>query len=218
MSNQNKILNAVTVGGAILVVLFIIGIVMVLRGNTQKSSKTEEVSSNTYQSAETQNSDASPAKAAPEQKAEASVPPPALSRIVTYSPNYTYKRMSDIHSSIEATDTEMRQMSDLIQSFNNSWILYINTGDRSVFSYLREGTEAYNNAVKYSSKNISESYETMDIRDARKAGNEFYVWDYEVINEYSDTTKRKEYHWVYRISKDSGGYYIADYTSDPAYN
>ena len=144
--------------------------------------------------------------------------PPSMTRLETYSRNYTYKRMNDIHSSVSASDSELLEMQELITNFNTSWTDYINVNDRTVFNYLREGTEAYNNAVKYGRKNITESYEVMDVRDARKTNSDYYVWVYEVINEYSDKTERKEYHWVYRIGHDNGGYYVADYTSDPAYN
>lgn len=66
MSNQNKILNAGTVGGAILVILFIVGIVMMVTGNMNKNSKTETVSSNNTQSTQTQAKDTTTAKAIPE--------------------------------------------------------------------------------------------------------------------------------------------------------
>lgn len=143
--------------------------------------------------------------------------PPAVNRISSYNASYTYKRMGDIHSSVSASDNELAQMKNLITDYNNAWINYINNNDNTVFNYLRKDTEAYNNAVKYGQKNINESLELTDIQDVRKTNDNYYVWSHEIINEYGDTNKRNEYHWVYQIKKDSEGFYVADYTSDPAY-
>ena len=88
------------------------------------------------------------ASPAPSPTAIPATPTPIpFTRVQTYSPNYSYKRMSDIHSSVQASDEEMRQMYDVISGFNNTWVNYVNTGNIDfVFDYLREGSEAYNNA------------------------------------------------------------------------
>ncbi len=143
--------------------------------------------------------------------------PTPIPRIVTYNSGYTYKRMSDIHSSAFANDAEFITLKNVITDFNNNWINFVNSSDRTVFKYLRNGTKAYDYAIKYGSKGITESYQLMDVNDVRKSDTSYYVWTHEIINEYGASEKRNEYHWVYQIKTDNGGYYVVDYTADPAY-
>ena len=146
---------------------------------------------------------------------------PEFPRNSTYSSGYTYNNMQEIHSSKEAEDKEAFEMQDVVTSFNNSWVEYVNSGDTSVFSYLRADTQAYKYAVAYGAKDIHEEYILMEVNDVRKYGDSYYVWTHEIIEEAStvDSTdvKRFEYHWVYKVSYSDGGYYIENYISDPAY-
>lgn len=142
----------------------------------------------------------------------------ALKRNVTYNSNYTYKRMSDIYSSVSASDDEMKTVTNIINRFYVLWVNYVNTGDSEIFDLIKEGTGAYNNAITYRQKNLTESTEKIEVNDVRKTGNNYFVWTHEIIHEYTDVDTRREYHWVYRVTEENGKYYVIDYTVDPAYN
>ena len=64
----------------------------------------------------------------------------ALKRNVTYNSNYTYKRMSDIYSSVSASDDEMKTVTNIINRFYVLWVNYVNTGDSEIFDLIKEGT------------------------------------------------------------------------------
>ena len=146
---------------------------------------------------------------------------PEFPRKSSFDSGYVYLNMEEVRSSEEADDSEAFEMQDVVTNFNNSWVEYVNTGDTSVFSYLRANTQAYRYAVAYGAKDIHEEYILMEVNDVRKYGDSYYVWTHEIIEETStvDSTdvKRFEYHWVYKVSYSNGGYYIENYISDPAY-
>jgi len=145
-------------------------------------------------------------------------PSPAFLRQTTYDGSYTYKDMDSIHASTPASDEECLEMEKLIHTFNSLWLEYINNSNESIFSYLRQGTNAYQYATAYSEKIVTQEYELMDVKDARVYGNTYYVWVHEIIKEYhSNEIKRLEYHWVYKIGRDASGYYVENYTADPFY-
>lgn len=140
-------------------------------------------------------------------------------RISTYYPYYTYKDMNEIHNSTEASDEESYELEAVLEDYNDKWIDYVNYDDNDIFMYLREGTRAYNYAVNFGERDISESLIYMQVNDVRKTGNIYFVWSHEKIQTYStiEGEKIKEYHWVYKIRKESGNFYVEDYTADPYY-
>lgn len=145
---------------------------------------------------------------------------PLKDRVITYNDTYNYKRLTDIHNSTKTMEGEMVLMNIVIHNFNNNWVSYISTGDKKeeLYHYVRKNTKAYDNIAKYKRKNIKERYELMDVQDVRKSNNYFYVWVHEIIiHEEENQESKKEYHWVYQIGEDIDGYYIIDYTADPAY-
>ena len=145
---------------------------------------------------------------------------PEFLRESTYDSGYTYTNMEEIHSSEEAEDEEAFEMQELVTDFNNAWVEYINSGDETVFSYLREDTQAYEYAVAFGDKDICEEYILMEVNDVRQYENCYYVWTHEIIEKTSmdsSDVEQVEYHWIYKISQSSGGYYIENYISDPAY-
>ena len=146
---------------------------------------------------------------------------PDFPRKSTYNSGYTYNNMEEIHSSKETDDAKAFEVKDVVTNFNNSWVEYVNSGDSSVFSYLRADTQAYKYAVAYGAKDIHEEYILMEVNDVREVGDSYYVWTHEIIEETSTAnsseSERFEYHWVYKVSYSDGGYYIENYISDPAY-
>ena len=206
------IIGGATAAGVLLIAVLIISMILTPADNYELSDleKPKEVHGADYGNGERENGYIDTPEEAKEEEKK-------IERTVSYAPGYTYKRMSDIHSSKEATDEEFLKMQELITSYNNAWIKYVNSNDNAVFGYLRSGTEAYRNAAKYAQKDITEEYVLMEFCDARKTNACYYVWAHEIIDVYADTYQRKEYHWVYQIKKDNGGYYVADYTADPAY-
>lgn len=137
----------------------------------------------------------------------------------TYNLVYTYTDMPDIYNSTESADEKCFEMSDFITDFNNAWIEYVNYGNTGVYSYLRAGTKPYQYAINYGEKNLTEEYQTMAVNDVREYNGSYYVWTYEVINKYYDgKTEQAVYHWIYKIAKDGGGYYVELYKKDPYYN
>ncbi len=160
-----------------------------------------------------------PVKTPAEEKEKSETP--EISRFSTYDSEYTYKGMEGIHFSSEADGKTFQKLSDAVKTFNNSWVEFVNSGDRKVFGYLKEDTQAYKYAVAYGDKDITEEYILMEVNDVRQDGSTYYVWTHEIIEEHSkDTLKEKvryEYHWVYKVTYSDGGYYVEDYIRDPAY-
>lgn len=145
---------------------------------------------------------------------------PVFARVSTYNPNYTYKRMSDIYSSYQAPDDVSFELKEFTQRYNELWLGWVNNGDREIFSSLRSGTKAYGYAEKFASKTITETYDAFEVRDVRMTSTRFYVWTHEIINEHDyqkNTNTKKDLYWVYQIGQDMNGYYVIDYTEDPAY-
>lgn len=139
-------------------------------------------------------------------------------RYSTYNSSYSYTSMPDIYYTSESDDEKCFEMAEFIKDFNNAWINYINYGNTSVYTYLREGTKPYQYAVSYGQKNLTEEYQTMTVHDVREYNGTYYVWTYEVINKYYDgKTEQAVYHWIYKIGKDGDGYYVELYKKDPYY-
>ena len=96
-------LNAGTIGGAILVVLFVVGLAMVLSGNTDKGAKTETASTgSTYLSSTASNNNTSPTEIEGNQK-ERTVDLQSAKRKIAEISGYPY--------------------SELLSENNNKWYL-----------------------------------------------------------------------------------------------
>ena len=126
--------------------------------------------------------------------------------------------MPEIHNSISATDQECFELEKIVYDYNQKWLNFVNNNDTSIYANLRYGTKAYEYAMKYSAKNVVESYQLLDVNDVRKYGNYYYVWTHEIITETTSySSNNLEYYWVYKIGKDGSGYYVENYTADPYY-
>lgn len=194
---------------ALLAVALIVLIVLIIGIYNDKNMPEDKAKTESTEAAETD----STAETADSETTE------TFNRYSTYSSDYTYKDMPDIYYSEIADDSECFEMEALIKKFNQSWVDYVNNGDNTVFKYLRTETKAYQYAINFGNKDVYEAYETIDVNDVRVYGNNYYVWVYEVINKTtSEGTNRAVYHWVYKIGKDSEGYYVENYRSDPYYS
>ena len=145
---------------------------------------------------------------------------PVPPRVDLYSPSYTYKRMSEIHSSYLVSDEVFYELKQIILDFDYKCVEYMNNGDMSVFMYLRPGTTAYNQQTEYK-KNHPTIYEIMnnvDVVNARSDGNSYYLWVGEDMTVTENgITEHKIDHWVYKLERTSSGFVITDYTYDPAF-
>lgn len=157
----------------------------------------------------------------PEPTAAASNSASSSGRKVLYSSSLTYKRMDAIHNSVSVTDEyEFDELKDVIFGFNKQCEDYMNEITDTVPTYLKRGTTAYNQQADYRAKhpNLNQSIQYIEVFDARKGGGYYYVWATEVLNINENGSKRTNTdHWVYKIEKSGGSWYICDYTADPAY-
>lgn len=137
-----------------------------------------------------------------------------------YNSALTYKRMSDIHTTVLTDDKTFNALKTVIEEFDAQCADYMNEITNDVPSYLKQGTTAYNQQVEYKQKHptLNQSYQKIDVINARQGGGYYYVWVTEVmnINEHG-AAKVTIDHWIYKIEKDNGNWYICDYTSDPAF-
>ena len=146
--------------------------------------------------------------------------PTAVPRQDLYNSSYTYNRMPNIHSSWLTNDEEYGKLRSVILDFDKLCVEYMNSGDMSVFKYLRQGTKAYSQQTSYKGNhpNIHEQLNGVDVINARTDGSSYYVWvtEYRTVTE-NGTTKDTADHWVYRVVQNGGNYIIEDYTADPIY-
>lgn len=137
-----------------------------------------------------------------------------------YDSTLTYKRMSDIHNTVLADDKTFIDLKSVIEEFDKQCEDYMNEITDEVPSLLKPGTTAYNQQVEYKKKHptLNQSYQNVDVINARQGGGYYYVWVTEVMNvNENGTAKVATDHWVYRIENDNGSWYICDYTADPAF-
>lgn len=157
----------------------------------------------------------------PEPTAAASNSTSASGRKVLYDSSLTYKRMAAIHNTVSVTDEyEFDELKSVIFEFNKQCEDYMNEITNTVPTYLKRGTTAYDQQSDYRAKhpNLNQSIQSIDVFDARKGGGYYYVWATEVLNINENGSKRTNTdHWVYKIEKNGGSWYICDYTADPAY-
>ena len=150
----------------------------------------------------------------------APTPVPLPPRQDLYNASYTYKRMSEIHSSYLASDEEFYELRETILDFNYKCTDYINNGNMSVFMYLRPDTTAYNQQTKYKKDHptLREVLHNVDVINARYDGRWYYLWvaENKTVTE-NGTSKTKTDHWVYKLERTNTGFVILDYTYDPAF-
>ena len=149
---------------------------------------------------------------------ETEPPKPVFQRFSTFG-NYSYEKMPMIASSFPADDETCFELAGVIDTFNHEWENLVNTGSSAVFYYLRKDTQAYKYAEKYEKTDFTENFNLIDVNDVRYVGNTYFVWVHEIITEHHKSgDKTNEYHWIYKVGKDSSGYYVENYISDPYYN
>ena len=108
----------------------------------------------------------------------------------------------------------------MIEEFDKQCADYMNEITDEVPPLLKVGTTAYNQQVEYKQKHptLNQSYQKIDVINARQGGGYYYVWVTEVMNvNENGASKITTDHWVYKIENDNGSWYICDYTSDPAF-
>lgn len=137
-----------------------------------------------------------------------------------YDSSLTYKRMSDIHNTKLVDDWEFEELKNVILDFDSQCEDYMNEIRDDVPVYLKKDSTAYNQQVEYKQKhpNLNQSYQQIDVINARHGKKYYYVWVTEVMNvSENGTAKQTTDHWVYKIEKDIDHWYICDYTVDPAF-
>lgn len=140
-----------------------------------------------------------------------------VARADLYSPGLTYKRMSEIHNTVPADDITFDEMKRIIEGFNRQCSDYMNDITSSPPSYLKYGSTAYRQQVEYKQNHPTQnqSYQRVDIINARVGGGCCYVWVTEVMDvSENGAHKTSTDHWVYKIEDGL----ISDYTADPAFN
>lgn len=139
--------------------------------------------------------------------------------VMRYDSDRSYKRMGSIHNTVP-TDMQMwYKLRDFIETYDSACEGYMNSGSREIFSYLRSGTTAYNQQTQYKSKhpNLTQYYTDIQVFDSRVGGGFYYVWVQETLSVTENgNTKTATDNWVYKIGEDSNGFYVNDYTRDPA--
>lgn len=142
------------------------------------------------------------------------------SRTDLYNSALTYKRMPDIHNTVLTNDETFNALKAVIEEFDKQCADYMNEITDEVPPLLKVGTTAYNQQVEYKQKHptLNQSYQKIDVINARQGGGYYYVWVTEVMNvNENGASKITTDHWVYKIENDNGSWYICDYTSDPAF-
>lgn len=147
-------------------------------------------------------------------------PAPTL-RPDLYRASLTYKRMPEIHNTVLADDAAFNELKNVIISFDDQCCSYMNGYTSAVPSYLMPGSTAYNQQVQYKQKHptLYQTYEKIDVINARTGGGYYYVWVTERIRSSENgKTQTRDDHWVYKIGNYNGQWYIYDYTADPLFS
>lgn len=137
-----------------------------------------------------------------------------------YNPALTYKRVNSIHSSHVVDDTTYEALRSYIFDFNRCCTTYMNYGSDEIFVFLPEGTSAYKSQTGYKRNHptLTQEYDYIDVVNARRSGNYYYVWVAETITSREHgVSKTATSHWVYELVGQDGSWYINDYIPDPAF-
>ena len=142
------------------------------------------------------------------------------SRADLYNSSLTYKRMSGIHNTVLTDDATFFELKAVIEAFDAQCEAYMNEITDAVPYYLEPGSTAYNQQVKYKQNHpfLDQVYQKVDVINARQGGGYYYVWDTEVMSVVENgQSKTVTDHWVYKLKRTNGRWYICDYTQDPAF-
>lgn len=137
-----------------------------------------------------------------------------------YNSSLTYKRMDDIHSSVLADDYTYYDVSTVIENFDYQCAAYVNGSRALVPDQLVPGSNAFNQQVSYKEKHpsLKQSYLDVEVINCRESSKYCYAWVREVIEQTENgSVKTQTDHWVYKLVRRNGDWYIDDYTRDPAY-
>lgn len=137
-----------------------------------------------------------------------------------YDSSLTYKRMPEIHNTALTDDAVFNELRSVIIDFDDQCEDYMNEITDDVPSYLKYGTTAYRQQAEYKQKHpeLDQSYQKVDVINARQGGGYYYVWVTEVMEiRENGTVKTNTDHWVYKLENNNGQWYICDYTADPAF-
>jgi|GEM_PF-1651164 len=97
--------------------------------------------------------------------------------------------------------------------FDSMWIDYVNSGDKSVYTAVKEGSQAYKNVRNFSKAGkVKEKFLLLEIGELRQSGDDYYAWVHEKI-EVTEAGKAavKEYNWIYRLEKSGRDMLITNY-------
>lgn len=137
-----------------------------------------------------------------------------------YSPYLTYKRMEDIHNSILTDDETFYDVSCVIYDFDEQCAAYINGERAAAPDQLMPGSTAYRQQVSYKKNHpsLKQVYTDVEVINCRASRRYCYVWVKETMQiTENGSAKNQTEHWVYKLSRSGGEWYIEDYTRDPAY-
>ncbi len=151
---------------------------------------------------------------------EAPTPTPTvmIARADRYSYSAYYKRMDNIHNSWLTDDATYMELKAVILDFDEKCLRYVNEGDSDIFQYLKPGSKAYQLQTDYKNAdpNVHETLHWVNVINSRYDGTSYYVWvDENRTVSRKGTTKTQTDSWVYRLIKNSDGYEIVDYITDP---
>ena len=141
-------------------------------------------------------------------------------RVDLYNSSLTYKRMPEIHNTVLVDDNTFSVLKNIIDEFEVQCADYMNEVTNEIPSHLKPGSTAFNQQTEYKQKHptLNQSYQTVDVINARQGGGYYYVWVTEVLDVTENGTSRTNTdHWVYKIENNNGHWYICDYTYDPAF-
>lgn len=184
--------------------------------NKEQASPSVSPSSEATTEAITEATPASNTKAPVSNADEATI----SNRTDLYNSALTYKRMPDIHNTVLTDDKTFGALKTVIEEFDSQCADYMNEITDAAPPLLKPGTTAYNQQVEYKKKHptLNQSYQKVDVINARQGGGYYYVWVTEIMNvNENGAAKTTTDHWVYKIENDNGNWYICDYTADPAF-
>lgn len=225
-SNTGIIISAV-IGGCIVLIAVVAAVILGFNFRIEKRSNNNDTF-NENEVLQVQHITAAPASATAAPTAGPTEIPTAIPvpvqqtslRKDRYDSSLTYKRMGNIYNSVLVDDITFQELQAVIIDFDMECSGYMNYNDDAIFEYLRQGTTAYNQQTGYKKRhpNLVQDYDSISVINARTDGSSYYVWvDETITSTENGTTKTSTDHWVYRIIKSGGKYYIEDYTADPLF-
>ena len=92
--------------------------------------------------------------------------------------------MPDIHNTVLTDDKTFNSLKAVIEEFDRQCTDYMNEITDEAPPLLKKGTNAYNQKIEYKKKHptLNQSYQKVDVINARQGGVYYYVWVTEVMN------------------------------------